>query len=52
MKSQLKVKFVEMATSGKAIRTVRLLFVFAVLILSFVFPEAAWAGPMPGPTGD
>ena len=52
MKTQLKVKFVEMATSGTAVRTLRLLVVFAVLITSFLLPEVAAAGPIPGPTGD
>ena len=53
MKTQLKVKFIEMAMSGKAARNLRLFVLFAVLISSFLFPEIALAdGPIPGPTGD
>ena len=52
MKTQLKNKFFEMATSGNAVRNLRLFVLFAVLISSFIFPEIAAAdGPTPGPTG-
>ena len=52
MKTQLKIKFIDMMNSGNAIRTVRLILILTVLISSFLFPEVAAAGPTPGVTGD